>query len=90
MKFAETFKLYSSLDKKLDNYAAINGVSESYIGAKNTLSDLIQKSQYDENICFKFNKWLKSRHTLDLKEIVKSNNLYDFNVMCYLDTVSYK
>ena len=87
MSFSETFKLAGEFRDKLEKYSTVR-LDSSFYGAMNVLSDLLNKSESDAVLKSKLNKWLKSGSTLDLKEIVKSDNLNDFNVMCYLDTVA--
>jgi len=89
MAFSETFKLAGKFRDKLENYS-MTRLDSCFYAAINILSDLLTKSESDAVLESKLNKWLKSGSTLDLKEIVKSDNLNDFNVMCYLDTVAAK
>jgi hypothetical protein len=85
----ETFKLASDFKVKLEAYAEQNDrVDSSFYAAINAITALMERANTDYDIERKFKKWLISKSTLDLKKIVPSEGLHDFNVMSYLDTVS--
>lgn len=88
MEYKELYRLSSALIEKLDEYCYKNDcINDIYYGAKKELIRLQDYAYYNRESRELFANWLKSKSTLDLKKIVNSDEMYDFNVMSLLDTI---
>lgn len=86
--FNEVFILSNTFMKHLDNYCLEKDcVNEYYYSAKKEITRLQDESFSNDSTLQAFYKWFKCKNTIDLKKIIKSDDLFDFNVMCLLDTV---
>lgn len=88
MDFKYVYKEYNKVLSNMLQYALDKDQVDSFLKAEIVIKQLIEDSYKHEHILSKSLKWLKGRHTNDLKELVKSDLLDDYNTFCYIDSSS--
>lgn len=74
----------------MERYALESGQVTLFRQARNLFNDLLNRSYSNVALREKFFDYLDSPGTLKLKGLIPSDELNDFNVFSFIDTVSIK
>lgn len=88
MNYNETQQAATAFLEKAERYALQTGQGLMFRQARNVITDVLNRSYSNVALREKFYGWLKTPSTIALKEFVASDDLKDFQVFDFIDTVS--